>query len=194
MMDLVKLTQAIGLRQSPRRSVASRSRYSHIRSLYPTMATRQFWNIITGMPRGGVKTPASTITRDGFAILAMGYTGSRAMKFKLAYIDAFNRMEAPPARPSRNARIIIDDFGPEWGCLQTADLSASICRAQLGSEHQRRESTRYPMRRQSRQGRISNAASAHYHATEPVRLDGDKSGGRNNDRRHHRHKRGARTL
>ncbi|MCT4779863.1 MULTISPECIES: Rha family transcriptional regulator [Exiguobacterium] len=34
------------------------------------------------------------MNRDGFTLLAMGYTGKRAMKFKVAYIDAFNEMEA----------------------------------------------------------------------------------------------------
>ncbi len=34
------------------------------------------------------------MTRDGFTLLAMGFTGDRALRFKLAYIDAFNRMEA----------------------------------------------------------------------------------------------------
>jgi Rha family phage regulatory protein len=34
------------------------------------------------------------ITRDGFALLAMGFTGRRALAFKLAYIDAFNAMAA----------------------------------------------------------------------------------------------------
>ena len=33
------------------------------------------------------------ITRDGFTLLAMGYTGKKAMKFKEAYIQQFNRME-----------------------------------------------------------------------------------------------------
>jgi len=33
------------------------------------------------------------ITRDGFTILVMGFTGARALQFKLAYIAAFNRME-----------------------------------------------------------------------------------------------------
>ncbi|MBA9063154.1 Rha family phage regulatory protein [Methylobacterium fujisawaense] len=32
--------------------------------------------------------------RDGFALLAMGFTGARALAFKLAYIAAFNAMEA----------------------------------------------------------------------------------------------------
>lgn len=34
------------------------------------------------------------ITKDGFVMLAMGYTGDKAMKFKEAYIQAFNSMEA----------------------------------------------------------------------------------------------------
>lgn len=34
------------------------------------------------------------ITKDGFTILAMGYTGAKAMQFKEAYIQRFNEMEA----------------------------------------------------------------------------------------------------
>ena len=33
------------------------------------------------------------ITRDGFTILVMGYTGEKAMRFKEAYIRQFNAME-----------------------------------------------------------------------------------------------------
>ena len=34
------------------------------------------------------------MTRDGFTLLAMGFTGAKALQFKLAYIAAFNEMEA----------------------------------------------------------------------------------------------------
>jgi len=34
------------------------------------------------------------LTRDGFTLLAMGFTGKKALAFKLAYIEAFNYMEA----------------------------------------------------------------------------------------------------
>lgn len=34
------------------------------------------------------------MTRDGFAVLGMGFTGKRALRFKLDYIAAFNRMES----------------------------------------------------------------------------------------------------
>lgn len=33
------------------------------------------------------------MNRDGFTLLAMGFTGKKAMKFKLDYINAFNEME-----------------------------------------------------------------------------------------------------
>lgn len=37
--------------------------------------------------------PMVYMTRDGFTILAMGYTGEKVMKFKEAYINQFNQME-----------------------------------------------------------------------------------------------------
>lgn len=33
------------------------------------------------------------MNRDGFTLLVMGYTGEKAMRFKLAYINQFNQME-----------------------------------------------------------------------------------------------------
>lgn len=33
------------------------------------------------------------INREGFTLLAMGFTGKKALEFKLAYIEAFNNME-----------------------------------------------------------------------------------------------------
>lgn len=40
------------------------------------------------------KQPMYLMTRDGFTLLVMGYTGELAMKFKEAYIKQFNAMEA----------------------------------------------------------------------------------------------------
>lgn len=42
----------------------------------------------------GKKQPMVYMTRDGFTLLVMGYTGELAMKFKEAYIKQFNAMEA----------------------------------------------------------------------------------------------------
>ena len=64
-------------------------------------------------PNGSLrKEPMYLITRDGFTILAMGFTGKRAMEFKIKYIEAFNRMEEelrrrkePPAIPQDPPKI-----------------------------------------------------------------------------------------
>lgn len=42
----------------------------------------------------GKKNPMYVMGRDGFTLLVMGYTGEAAMRFKLAYINQFNAMEA----------------------------------------------------------------------------------------------------
>ncbi len=41
----------------------------------------------------GKKNPMYYMNRDGFTLLVMGYTGEKAMRFKLAYINQFNQME-----------------------------------------------------------------------------------------------------
>lgn len=42
----------------------------------------------------GQEYPEFLMNRDGFTLLAMGFTGSRALEFKLKYIEAFNAMES----------------------------------------------------------------------------------------------------
>lgn len=41
----------------------------------------------------GKQYPMYYMNRDGFTLLAMGFTGDKALQFKLQYIDAFNEME-----------------------------------------------------------------------------------------------------
>ena len=64
----------------------------------PTDRQRNFAHTVEtrANPSGGapISSPCYRITRDGFTLLAMGFTGKEALQWKLAYIDAFNRMEA----------------------------------------------------------------------------------------------------
>ena len=43
--------------------------------------------------------PEYLMTRNGFTLLAMGFTGEKAMQWKIKYIEAFNKMEAELANP-----------------------------------------------------------------------------------------------
>ena len=43
--------------------------------------------------QNGQSYPIYYMNRDGFTLLAMGFTGDKALQFKLQYIEAFNSME-----------------------------------------------------------------------------------------------------
>ena len=47
----------------------------------------------TYVNKQGHEQPMYYMNRDGFTLLAMGFTGKEAVKFKLEYIEAFNKME-----------------------------------------------------------------------------------------------------
>lgn len=61
---------------------------------------------------GMKKTPAYLLSKDGFTLLTMGYTGEKAMKFKVAYINRFNEMEAQLANrvPDDPTSLGLPDF------------------------------------------------------------------------------------
>lgn len=44
------------------------------------------------------KQPCYNLTRDGFSLLVMGFTGAKAYKWKIEFIKAFNLMEAELTR------------------------------------------------------------------------------------------------
>ena len=58
------------------------------------------------MPNGAIrKDPCYNLTKDGFVLLVMGFTGKKAMEFKIKYIEAFNAMErALEAQPAAAAK------------------------------------------------------------------------------------------
>ena len=58
----------------------------------------------------GKPRPRFILYRDGFMLLVMGYTGKKALAMKLAYIEAFNRMEEELARQKEAVRNITQDI------------------------------------------------------------------------------------
>ena len=53
----------------------------------------KMFNKVSYIGGNGELRPMYEMTRDGFTLLAMGFTGKEALGWKLKYIDAFNRME-----------------------------------------------------------------------------------------------------
>ncbi|GEM_PF-125019 len=57
----------------------------------------------------GKRNKMYVMTKDGFSLLAMGFTGKRAMAFKVAYINEFNHM-ASFIRQLETAKLEYHDF------------------------------------------------------------------------------------
>lgn len=67
-----------------------------IRGLKDSMNTADFSALFhesTYQASNGKINPMYEMNRDGFSLLAMGFTGAKALKWKMDYINAFNAME-----------------------------------------------------------------------------------------------------
>ena len=87
----------------------------------------------------GRRLPMYHITRDGFALLAMGFTGKEAMRWKEAYIAAFNAMEA--RLKNLYVEPLVDDkqfrngmwVRPSCGSTQLPSVSSVAMNMNIGS-------------------------------------------------------------
>lgn len=75
----------------------------------------------------GRRLPEYIMTRDGFSLLAMGFTGRKALQWKLKYIEAFNRMEETLKHPKPKQRwlppqILRCKYFNSVPCMTLADL------------------------------------------------------------------------
>lgn len=59
-------------------------------------------------PQNGQEYPEYLMNRDGFSLLVMGFTGSKALEWKVRYIQAFNAMEAKLAMEHQDSYMIAD--------------------------------------------------------------------------------------
>jgi Rha family phage regulatory protein len=94
------LTTIDGQPMTTSRKVAARFKKAHktvLRSIKRIEAAQPEFSRLNFVPRDyvderGKSQPEYLMTRDGFALLAMGFTGDAAMSWKIVYINAFNRM------------------------------------------------------------------------------------------------------
>ena len=73
----------------------------------------------------GRRLPEYIMTRDGFSLLAMGFTGRKALQWKLKYIEAFNRMEEALKHPKQRwlpPQILRCKYFNSVPCMTLADL------------------------------------------------------------------------
>ena len=80
--------------------------------------------------------PMFIIFKDGFILLVMGYTGKKALVIKLAYIEAFNALEAELQRQREGALPPADALAPSQQAQLKALVDAKV--GMLPKEHQRK--------------------------------------------------------
>lgn len=114
---------------------------------------RAIENVIGGLPKNGdtqhmfVKTwykhPQNEerytkylMNRDGFALLVMGFTGKKALEWKLKYIHAFNSMESVIREKTTTAWVETREYGKLTRKAETDILKKLVEYArEQGSEH-----------------------------------------------------------
>ena len=69
---------------------------------------RNFAQMFSEITQNGQVYPMYLMNRDGFSLLAMGFTGKKALKFKLDFINAFNAME------EKLRQLAIDEHDQRW--------------------------------------------------------------------------------
>lgn len=77
----------------------------------PSLPLRSFVQGSYSLPATGTQEHRCfDMTRDGFTLLAMGFTGQKALKWKLAYLAAFNVMEAElRSRSALDPAVLLSD-------------------------------------------------------------------------------------
>ncbi len=101
MQELIKVENIGGELMTTSKNVAEVFNKEHknvLRDIEKLKCSREFRKLNfepTSYTNGNNKIhPMYNLTKDGFTILAMGYTGEKAMEFKEKYISAFNKMGA----------------------------------------------------------------------------------------------------
>jgi len=69
-------------------------------SVNSDLSSRKWFRRTNYITSQGRSEPAYELTRDGFVLLVMSYTGLPAMNIKIRYIDTFNAMEAALREPA----------------------------------------------------------------------------------------------
>ncbi len=120
------------------RAVAGRFRKNHkdvLRAIENLLAncpdpefSRRNFAPVTYLDRKGETRPEYRLTHDGFAFLAMRFTGAEAMAWQIAFIQAFNALEAElRARVEREAAALYR-LRPRW---QPITAHPELSRSQL---------------------------------------------------------------
>ena len=102
------------------------------------VAVAQMFDETTYVNEQGKEQPMFFMNRDGFTLLAMGFSGEKALKFKVDYINAFNKMEAElkdkkPALPDLDLKVRFIEWSAKF--LGVNDAGKLLMARKLAEEY-----------------------------------------------------------
>ena len=102
------------------------------------VAVAQMFDETTYVNEQGKEQPMFFMNRDGFTLLAMGFSGEKALKFKVDYINAFNAMEAElksqkPALPDLDLKVRFIEWSAKF--LGVNDAGKLLMARKLAEEY-----------------------------------------------------------
>ncbi|KGQ31902.1 MULTISPECIES: Rha family transcriptional regulator [Gallibacterium] len=74
--------------------------------------------------QNGKPQPYVEMTKNGFVLLVMGFTGKKAVEFKIAYIEAFDYMQAELAKGTKG---LLEQYYQVLGEHKAEKQFASLC-------------------------------------------------------------------
>lgn len=87
-------------------------------------------------PQNGQRYTKYLMNRDGFSLLVMGFTGKKALEWKLKYIKAFNQMEEVIRENNTASWLEARDYGKQIRKAETDMIQQLVEYAkEQGSEH-----------------------------------------------------------
>lgn len=102
------------------------------------VAVAQMFDETTYVNEQGKEQPMFFMNRDGFTLLAMGFSGEKALKFKVDYINAFNTMEEElksqkPALPDLDLKVRFIEWSANF--LGVNDAGKLLMARKLAEEY-----------------------------------------------------------
>lgn len=89
------------------------------------------FKVVEYLDKKGELRPCYNLTKDGFCLLVMGFTGEKAYKFKVEFIKAFNRMQNLIKTGRINtAHTLISGVGDEPNKQKNADMTSRFLELQ----------------------------------------------------------------
>lgn len=103
--------------------------------IYSAEKSAQWFYETSYKDASGKLNPMYLMNRDGFSLLVMGFTGKRALEWKIKYIEAFNAMEKQLKEQSNQLPPVQPTINPQLTCTLAASDAIAMGQMFINTFH-----------------------------------------------------------